>query len=75
MKKLKSFLILGHGQVFATDINGEQVPELQRGSIPCLIGNHIQSCGYDPESVVIETLQGRQRLKKSEHFGWVWTLA
>lgn len=72
MKKLSTFHIGREGQVCAFDERGEQVPEINRGSLSRLLGEHIERCGYDPEGVMMETPNGIKIMERSEFFGWRW---
>lgn len=48
---------------------GEQIPELQK-SIPTLIAEHAEQCGYDLDGAIISTHDGNWRMFRTEDGGW-----
>lgn len=61
MKKIKSVYLNGWGQVVCSDLQGQQIGELQK-SFPILFAEEAVRNGYDPEGVVIETPYGPARI-------------
>lgn len=48
---------------------GEQMPELQK-SIPTLLAEHAEKCGYDLNGAVIETAHGNWKMFRTDDGRW-----
>lgn len=51
-----------------------QIPELQRKSIPVLFAEYVESKGYDPTDFQLNMTTGKATLFKTE-YGWNWTFS
>jgi hypothetical protein len=73
MKQLKSLILFPNGNICAFDERDRQVQEINVESVPKMLGDLIERCGFDPTGVVCTTPIGDLKLRRSESFGWIWT--
>jgi len=60
-----------NGNIAVTD--GEnQIPELQRKSVPAMFAEHIESKGYNPAEFLLSLTAGYAIFVKSKSGGWNW---